>query len=508
MKANKVSFALAAVLLIFSSVPVSQGIPAISSAGRMAIAPNSAAFTHSVLGELFAFSSDQASAAAEAAMAGLGATYGHDFHFVTILTDVYNANGRDSYYNILTPPTIEFDGGFMEDTGGTLTGAGQGATLVETCAQRPVQVVKMAVFLDAQNITVKMMYEGLPQTPVPSPTPIPALLPFRGHLRAYVCEKNSSIKNAEGIPVPNAAVAVAFDEDVSLDQGKWVEMATLHHYGDNLSNIIVAAGLFEIYGGVAEVPKLSTCVQSACSDETSGENSPPEISNIYTSPKYPTGTDSVTVYATVTDDKSLMTVELAYCQNEVCKSPAPMTNEGGGVYSFSLGVFTDGTKVKFNIRAEDGQGAEYRTPEYYFIVGSDDLPPVCEIKIPKNGEKVSGQLVILGVASDDKGIQKVEVKIDDFGWQTAQGNENWSYSPDMSKIGGGSHKIKARSYDGSLYSEEYSIGIKTAGGDSDGSSGELDGNGGVSPIIESGAMLGVTAGAIIVSAVLLVRRRI
>lgn len=85
--------------------------------------------------------------------------------------------------------------------------------------------------------------------------------------------------------------------------------------------------------------------------------------------------------------------------------------------------------------------------------------PTIAITFPSNNATVNGTITIHGTASDDKMVKKVEIRIDNGTWIQALGTKSWSYSIDTTTLSNGLHKIEARSYDDSLYSNIASIRI-------------------------------------------------
>ncbi|UCG68470.1 MAG: fibronectin type III domain-containing protein, partial [Thermoplasmata archaeon] len=85
-------------------------------------------------------------------------------------------------------------------------------------------------------------------------------------------------------------------------------------------------------------------------------------------------------------------------------------------------------------------------------------PPTCLINSPSPWETIFGIYEISGTASDSDGtVQKVEIKIDDFGWIEVVGTLSWNYSLDTKTLSNGQHVISIRAYDGENYSSEKSI---------------------------------------------------
>ena len=69
---------------------------------------------------------------------------------------------------------------------------------------------------------------------------------------------------------------------------------------------------------------------------------------------------------------------------------------------------------------------------------------------------VDGIVTITGTASsgdDSRSVEKVQIKIDNSGWEDVNGKEAWSYILDTSTLEDGEHYIKARSYNGLYFSK-------------------------------------------------------
>ncbi|MCG2825437.1 MAG: PKD domain-containing protein [Thermoplasmatales archaeon] len=87
-------------------------------------------------------------------------------------------------------------------------------------------------------------------------------------------------------------------------------------------------------------------------------------------------------------------------------------------------------------------------------------PPTVTITYPTEGQTVNETVTITGNASDTDGyVVGVYVKIDDGGWQTANGTSAWSFIWDTTKVGNGAHTIYARAWDGTDYSAVVSVNV-------------------------------------------------
>lgn len=89
-------------------------------------------------------------------------------------------------------------------------------------------------------------------------------------------------------------------------------------------------------------------------------------------------------------------------------------------------------------------------------------PPTVSISSPSSGQTVSGTLDVEGNAHDPDGdneLVRVEVQIDDEGWEDATGTTDWTYDLDTSPLSEGTHTVHARSYDGMDYSTTGSVDV-------------------------------------------------
>ena len=79
---------------------------------------------------------------------------------------------------------------------------------------------------------------------------------------------------------------------------------------------------------------------------------------------------------------------------------------------------------------------------------------------PANGAKASGAIQIYGIAAIGKlPLTAVLVRIDNSEWRLASGLEDWSISLDSAELTNGKHRIEARAFDGTFYSNATSIDI-------------------------------------------------
>lgn len=88
-----------------------------------------------------------------------------------------------------------------------------------------------------------------------------------------------------------------------------------------------------------------------------------------------------------------------------------------------------------------------------------DDPPSVEITYPDDGMLLGGIVLVQGLADDDRGVELVQVMIDENGWDDAvdvSGDGSWShwaYEWNTGEYENGNHTVCARAYDGEYYSE-------------------------------------------------------
>ncbi|MFX1515369.1 MAG: ABC transporter substrate-binding protein [Promethearchaeota archaeon] len=112
------------------------------------------------------------------------------------------------------------------------------------------------------------------------------------------------------------------------------------------------------------------------------DNYPPLITNVYHSPTHPTTTDSVSVYATITDYSGLQSVELNYRVNNGSWYTALM--DLNGEYEVNLGSFGANFFIEYYITASDNSSFHNRAindndSHYYsFVVTKATLSSTTE----------------------------------------------------------------------------------------------------------------------------------
>ncbi len=90
----------------------------------------------------------------------------------------------------------------------------------------------------------------------------------------------------------------------------------------------------------------------------------------------------------------------------------------------------------------------------------DATPPAVKIMDPVNGAALKGTVTVQGTAqstSESRRVELVEVQVDSGGWRAASGTTIWSYRLDTVPLEDGWHTLRARSFDGTEFSEPAGI---------------------------------------------------
>jgi hypothetical protein len=125
--------------------------------------------------------------------------------------------------------------------------------------------------------------------------------------------------------------------------------------------------------------------------------------------------------------------------------------EAEGTFSWSWTWYTtEADNGQHTIYAMSFDGTDYSNQQMRNITVNNippNNPPTVSIT-PPDDDKISGAITIQGHASDSDGsVKKVEVKIDNRGWNTASGTTSWSQPWDTTQEDDGIHVIYARAED-------------------------------------------------------------
>lgn len=186
---------------------------------------------------------------------------------------------------------------------------------------------------------------------------------------------------------------------------------------------------------------------------------PPKISNINAYPTIQEVGGFVNISCSVTDNVAVHTVKANRIYPNGSMFNATMFEDSSYYYAatyMQVGEYT------YFIWANDTNGNSNTSLSYSFRINGSRHPPTVEITSPQDGAIVNGTIVIHGKASDVDGnetVQKVEVRIDEREWTTANNIISWNYAWNTMEFDNGDYTIQARSYDGTNYSTVESITV-------------------------------------------------
>jgi len=140
---------------------------------------------------------------------------------------------------------------------------------------------------------------------------------------------------------------------------------------------------------------------------------------------------------------------------------------------------------------------------YSFFGAGENKAPTVKIDEPDPGDTLDGIVDIRGKASDDSGVAKVEISINNGSWSRANlvDGEKWNYTWDTGSIANGTYNISARAFDGMLYSDIVTVvvnvreGNATAQGDDDDDEFEIAGMNGYA-VVGGGILLIIIIGGV------------
>ncbi|TXT57892.1 MAG: putative Subtilisin-like serine protease [Candidatus Thorarchaeota archaeon] len=181
---------------------------------------------------------------------------------------------------------------------------------------------------------------------------------------------------------------------------------------------------------------------------TGGIDNPPTVS-IEAPLDQSTVSDTYRILVAASDDNSVTSVELAIDGTWI-----DITANYDGThyyYDWDTTTYSEGLHT-ISARATDdaSQTAETTIEVTVSNEGPIDNPPTCVIADPTEGETITGTHRILVSASDDNGINAIEVRIDGGSWIDITGNFDgayYYYDFDSTTVDDGTHGIEARAID-------------------------------------------------------------
>lgn len=118
--------------------------------------------------------------------------------------------------------------------------------------------------------------------------------------------------------------------------------------------------------------------------------------------------------------------------------------------------------ARLDVRDSDGNGSS-SSPVRISVRMQSARPPTVRITSPQDNAGVTGRFVVTGTARNGSSpLWLVQVRIDGGTWKNARGLENWTLEVDSTGMRSGAHRVEARAFDGTLYSETASVNFRSA----------------------------------------------
>jgi parallel beta-helix repeat protein len=93
---------------------------------------------------------------------------------------------------------------------------------------------------------------------------------------------------------------------------------------------------------------------------------------------------------------------------------------------------------------------------------NNNSPPIVEITYPNDGDYVRDEIIVTGTANDcdgDETLEWVKFRWAEEDWKLSNGTIFWNYTWDTRNVSDGECSIFAKSYDGELYSIQYTLSV-------------------------------------------------
>jgi hypothetical protein len=175
---------------------------------------------------------------------------------------------------------------------------------------------------------------------------------------------------------------------------------------------------------------------------------------------------TVTVSGTASDNAAVSKVEIKV--DSGTWQPAGGTT--GWSWAWSTSGVTAGTHT-LTARATDSSGNASTATLPVSVAGTsgDTTPPALGITTPSSGATLTGTVSVQGTVSDNTGVTRLEVAVDDKPWQQVYVKANWAWPWVTGHLSNGAHTLHVRAFDGSGNVTAVALAVTVSNPCSDGS---------------------------------------
>ncbi len=266
--------------------------------------------------------------------------------------------------------------------------------------------------------------------------PLPANLPPLATITAPVAgEQYSGILTATGTASDDALVERV---EVRLDGGTWTQASGTDTWSFEINTTQLTSGTHMLEVRALDGRKMSPVVNVVF------EVDQPPIVRITTPTTGLRVNNTFMVGGTAADDNSVDRVE--YRVDSGTWDPAT------GTTTWTAEVHVAGLSSgehKVEVRSSDGE----RTSVVAELSFTLDYRPGVSISTPVNASTQKKAFELRGMATDDVGVSRVEVRLDGGSWTELSGTTAWTWTVPVKELKEGEHTLEVRSWDGHSYSE-------------------------------------------------------
>ena len=161
--------------------------------------------------------------------------------------------------------------------------------------------------------------------------------------------------------------------------------------------------------------------------------------------------------------QNLEDIQLVFLAARIAERHGPRYPDGYGLTAYfpsgDNGVVSGTPRTQYDARYDniDFSRAGYWDDflkAYYALENVPNTPPYVTVSGPSSEKQLeadSGTVMLTGTSFDTAAVMKVEVRIDNGSWHTAEGTVNWQYRWNVKELSG-THTVEARSTDGTSLS--------------------------------------------------------
>jgi hypothetical protein len=440
--------------------------------------------THAVFAEYFTTGWCQYCPSASAELKRVYTSGDYEFYFVSMIIEDAESNqisqdarDRANEFSISSYPMVEFDGGYIEVSGGQSDDTNY-RNAIEYCDQREIPDIDLELTATHKGEAIIDLSVNAINNEDSS---------YSGTLRVYIAEIVSRYLNYDGDHCTFGFIDFAIDTTVDIASGQtttesttWDGATVTDDLGNNFGdiqedNIIVfatisttdRATLLERHTQSSKAPNLYFTDETAAAYLTEGSLDDRKVPSVEIVEPYSNDivSDKIRIDADVTDDGTIAIVEYSIDETEIWTRLFPEGSIDDRYFGFwDTSIVADGLHT-ITVRAIDaaqniGEDSVFISVSNY---GDDNIKPVIVFRDVKEAQEVVGTFSFSVEVTDDSDIESVRYNIDDGSWNNmrASGFNKYKAEFETRDYSDGEQTINVEAKDraGNIKSEAISIKI-------------------------------------------------